>query len=158
MKKLCYRLNQLKNAFANRAPSFTRTLGYSDIIYNSSEINPKNKDDSYKGLVYTSKNPFLLEILSVLKREGYIRFYTVEPKGRSINVTVYLKYTAQGCPGIRSIFPISTPGRILYASNNSLWQPLNTSGIIILTTPRGILTDSEARKYCVGGQLLFGVA
>lgn len=148
MEKLCYRLNQLKTASSNRATSFTRMLGHSD-LYNSPVAD--------RGFASVSKSPFLLEMISVLKREGYIRFYTVKPKGRSIYVTVYLKYTGQACPGIRTLFAISTPGRILYASNESLWQPLTTSGVIILTTPRGILTDSEARKHSVGGQLLFGI-
>lgn len=55
------------------------------------------------------------------------------------------------------MFRASTPGRRIYVSASSLWQPQSTSGFFVLSTVYGIFTDAEARRYNVGGELLFGV-
>lgn len=120
MKKLFSRLNQLQIASANRAASFTINLGHSDsLFYYFSEKKNLIEASNLRSKEHR-KAPFMLQILFILKREGYIRYFTIEIKGRSIFVTVFLKYTSQRIPGIRSISNISTPGRVLYVSINSL--------------------------------------
>lgn len=63
---------------------------------------------------------FILQVLQILQREGYIRFYSVHRVGRCFHVTVLLKYTAQGVPAIRSVFSVSTPGRPVFVGAASL--------------------------------------
>lgn len=88
-------------------------------------------------------------LLDVLAREGYIRGYTVD--GRDI--TVELKY-AEGQPSIRTIKRVSSPGRRVYSRVKDLRRVHNGLGITILSTPHGLMTDHDARRENVGGELL----
>jgi small subunit ribosomal protein S8 len=89
-------------------------------------------------------------VLEVLKREGYIRgFYDTEAAGR-ITTTVELK--EQGT--IKRIVRVSTPGRRVYAQIKTLPKVANGLGISILSTPRGVMSDNEARVAHVGGEVL----
>jgi ribosomal protein S8 len=100
MNHVCDRISRLRIASANNAPSFERKLGF---------INQE------KG-----SNFFLFQILSLLKREGYIRFFNIYTHKRFLHVTIYLKYNLQGSAPFQSIFPVSTPGRSIFISANSL--------------------------------------
>jgi ribosomal protein S8 len=122
MKKLFSRLNQLQTASANRAASFTINRGDSDPLFYtfSRKKNLVGFTSNALGHKEYTKAPFILQVLFMLKQEGYMRYFTIETKGRSVFVTVFLKYTQQGNPGIRSISNLSTPGRVLYVSINSL--------------------------------------
>ena len=93
------------------------------------------------------------EIAVVLKREGYIRDYTVEA-GRTLRL--YLKYVA-GEPVIRGIRRHSSPGCRVYVQTGGLPRILGGMGLAILSTSAGILTDKEARKRNVGGEFLCSV-
>ena len=62
-----------------------------------------------------------------------------------------------GVPSIRKIFQISKPSKRIYVATQVLWKPKSTSGIFILSTPKGFLVDREARLFNVGGELLLGV-
>jgi len=95
-----------------------------------------------------------IDVLEVLKREGYIADYSVETddKGRS-EVNVELKYY-EGKPVIREIKRISKPGRRIYTKVKSIPRIYNGLGISVLSTPRGVLSDKEARDANVGGELL----
>ncbi|MCB9986474.1 MAG: 30S ribosomal protein S8 [Rhodospirillales bacterium] len=88
-------------------------------------------------------------VLDVLKREGYIRGYNIEEKGISIE----LKY-AEGQPAIRTIKRVSTPGRRVYSNVKGLRSVQNGLGITILSTPNGVMSDHDARRENVGGELL----
>jgi small subunit ribosomal protein S8 len=98
-------------------------------------------------------------LLEILRDEGYIRgfreSYSADKNQRTLQVL--LKYGPQGEPAIRSIFRVSTPGRRLYSSTRALWQPKNTMGLFVLSTPCGLLTDRDARRLNAGGEVLFGV-
>ena len=99
------------------------------------------------------------KVLHLLYKEGYIRGYqehwdTLEGK---FTLKVFLKYSIRGEPIIENIFRITTPGRRIYISTKSLWQPKNGKGLFILSTPKGFLVDREARLLNVGGELLFGI-
>src|SRR5271165_7070975 len=93
-------------------------------------------------------------VLEVLKREGYIRGFSqqdVRPGVRELSIE--LKYH-EGEPVIRSIDRISTPGRRVYSKISDLPRISNGLGISILSTPRGVMSDAEARVANVGGEVL----
>ncbi len=95
-----------------------------------------------------------INVLEVLKREGYIRDYSVSKKDNgSAELSVELKYS-EGQPVIREIARISKPGRRVYSKVTEVPRFYNGLGISILSTPRGVLSDKEAREANVGGELL----
>jgi small subunit ribosomal protein S8 len=113
----------------------------------------RNAQMRNKGKV-TSPNSKLREsVLEVLKTEGYIRGYSVtEREGRS-ELDIELKYF-EGEPVIREIERISKPGRRVYASVKSLPRINNGLGVAIVSTPKGVMADHEARDANVGGEIL----
>jgi small subunit ribosomal protein S8 len=102
----------------------------------------------------SSPNSRLRErVLEVLKSEGYIRGYAVvEREGRS-EIEVELKYF-EGEPVIREIERISKPGRRVYTSVRNLPRINNGLGVAIVSTPKGVMADHEARDANVGGEIL----
>ncbi|MFZ8847595.1 MAG: 30S ribosomal protein S8 [Candidatus Hydrothermia bacterium] len=99
------------------------------------------------------KSKMKLEILKILKKEGFIEDY--EEKEKSI--IVKLRYFPDGKPLITDVKRISKPSRRVYVSYKELKPVMNGIGIAILSTSKGILTDKEARKLKVGGELLLEV-
>ena len=93
-------------------------------------------------------------VLDVLKSEGYIRAYErFDHEGNKADFEVQLKYH-EGDPVIQSIARVSTPGRRVYSKIKDLPREYNGLGISILSTPRGVLSDHEARAANVGGEVL----
>lgn len=96
-------------------------------------------------------------VLEVLKREGYIRDYSVAQKDNGIaELSVELKYS-EGQPVIKEIKRVSKPGRRIYSKITEVPRVYNGLGISILSTPRGVLSDKEAREAHVGGEILCSV-
>ncbi|MDA5193069.1 30S ribosomal protein S8 [Govanella unica] len=92
-------------------------------------------------------------VLEVLKREGYIRgFERAETENHPV-LRIELKYY-EGQPVIRTITRISKPGRRVYSSVKDLPRIRNGLGISIVSTPKGVLSDAEARDANVGGEIL----
>ncbi len=92
-------------------------------------------------------------VLEVLKAEGYIRGYAVvEREGRS-ELEIELKYF-DGAPVIREIERISKPGRRVYISVRNLPRINNGLGVAIVSTPKGVMADHDARDANVGGEIL----
>jgi small subunit ribosomal protein S8 len=92
-------------------------------------------------------------VLEVLKAEGYIRGYAVvEREGRS-EIEIELKYF-DGEPVIREIARISKPGRRVYTSVKNLPRINNGLGVAIVSTPKGVMADHDARDANVGGEIL----
>jgi len=92
-------------------------------------------------------------LLEVLKNEGYIRGYAVvEREGRS-EIEIELKYF-DGEPVIREIERISKPGRRVYTSVKNLPRINNGLGVAIVSTPKGVMADHDARDANVGGEIL----
>jgi len=92
-------------------------------------------------------------VLDVLAAEGYIRGYaSVEAEGKN-ELEIELKYY-DGQPVIRTIERISKPGRRVYASVQNLPRVANGLGVSILSTPKGVMADHEAREQNVGGEIL----
>jgi len=107
-----------------------------------------------KSKVTTPASRMRTRVLDVLQQEGYIRGYAEVDygKGRS-EIEIELKYF-DGEPVIRQIDRVSTPGRRVYASVNNLPTVYNGLGISILSTPKGVLSDADARAQNVGGEVI----
>ncbi|MFQ6016895.1 MAG: 30S ribosomal protein S8 [Kiloniellaceae bacterium] len=93
-------------------------------------------------------------VLEVLKREGYIRGFRVEEQRPGIGeLEIELKYN-DGVPVIQEIARVSRPGQRVYSKIKELPRYYNGLGITILSTPRGVMSDQEARAANVGGEVL----
>jgi small subunit ribosomal protein S8 len=97
---------------------------------------------------------FRLKILEVLKSEGYILNYFIENKEHNKkNLKVDLKYY-EGTPVIKEIKRVSKPGRRVYSRANSIPKIQNGLGLAILSTPKGVMSDNDARKNNLGGEII----
>ena len=96
-------------------------------------------------------------VLDVLRDEGYIRGYSrVDHKNGHSELEIELKY-ANGLPAIREIKRISKPGRRVYKAVRDRATVANGLGVAILSTPKGVMSDSRAREENVGGEILCNV-
>jgi len=96
---------------------------------------------------------FRLRILEVLKNEGYIINYSTSETDNKKIIKINLKYY-EGAPVIREIKRISKPGRRVYSKASSIPKILNGLGVAILSTPKGVMSDTEARKNNLGGEII----
>lgn len=104
--------------------------------------------------VQTPASRLRASVLDVLKREGYIRGYSTEELKPGISeIKIELKYH-EGEPVIKQIGRVSKPGRRVYSKIADLPRVYNGLGIAILSTPRGVMSDLEARAANVGGEVL----
>jgi small subunit ribosomal protein S8 len=103
--------------------------------------------------VVTPASKLRANVLEVLKREGYIRGYTSEDVNGHPGLRVELKYF-EGQSAIKHIARVSKPGRRVYSGSQELPVIRNGLGITIVSTPRGVLSDVEARDQNVGGEVL----
>ena len=102
----------------------------------------------------TSPNSKLREsLLEVLKNEGYIRGYAVVEKDGRSELEIELKYF-DGAPVIREIERVSKPGRRVYTSVRNMPRINNGLGVTIVSTPKGVMADHDARDANVGGEIL----
>jgi small subunit ribosomal protein S8 len=92
-------------------------------------------------------------VLEVLQREGYIRGYSEDESGKHKALRIELKYF-EGEPAIKHVARVSKPGRRVYSGSKELPVVRNGLGITIVSTPRGVLSDAEARNENVGGEVL----
>ena len=93
-------------------------------------------------------------ILKILKDEGYIKdFYIEKTVNNKTNLKINLKYY-EGDPVIKEIKRISKPGRRVYSRANSIPRVMNGLGLAILSTPKGVMSDTEAKKNNVGGEII----
>ncbi|WP_027134798.1 30S ribosomal protein S8 [Geminicoccus roseus] len=114
----------------------------------------RNGQLAAKGAVLAPKSTMHVRVLEVLKREGYIRgFGEVEQAPGKRSISVELKYH-NGEPVIRELKRVSKPGRRVYAGVRDLPTIYNGLGIAIVSTPRGVMSDAEARAAHVGGEIL----
>ena len=114
----------------------------------------RNGQSARKSVVSSPSSRFRTNVLEVLKREGYIRNYSsVDVRPGIKELQIELKYH-DGQPVISEIQRVSRPGRRVYYGIRDLPRVYNGLGIAILSTPRGVLSDSEARTANVGGEVL----
>ena len=113
----------------------------------------RNAQERGKNKVAVPPSRLRERVLEVLHREGYIRgFTTIEKDGKS-EIEVELKYF-DGAPVIKEIHRVSKPGRRVYASVSTQPSVYNGLGISILSTPKGVMSDADARAQNVGGEVL----
>lgn len=114
----------------------------------------RNAQMRRKTKVSTPGSRLRANVLDVLQSEGYIRGYSTTEYGNGrTEFEIELKYF-DGEPVIRTIERVSKPGRRVYASVNAMPRVANGLGITILSTPKGVMADHEAREKNVGGEVL----
>ena len=114
----------------------------------------RNAQMRSKSKVSSPGSTLRARVLDVLKNEGYIRGYaSVEHKDGRSEFEIELKYF-DGEPVIREIARVSKPGRRVYASVKTLPRINNGLGVSILSTPKGVMADHDARDQNVGGEIL----
>jgi|TARA_B100000886_G_C20222952_1_gene407223 small subunit ribosomal protein S8 len=114
----------------------------------------RNGQTTNKKVVDAPASRFRKNVLEVLKREGFIRNFEEKEMRPGINFfEIELKYY-NGKPVISEIKRVSKPGRRVYSSIKNLQKTYNGLGISILSTPRGVMSDNEAREANVGGEVL----
>ena len=114
----------------------------------------KNAHKSNKSFTSCYGSKLNSNVLSVLKEEGYIRdFKNVEVRNGINNIKIDLKYH-NGSPVIKRIKRISKPGIRVYSKIKEIEKPYGGLGISIISTPKGVMSDIDARKNNVGGEVL----
>jgi|TARA_B100001093_G_scaffold505525_1_gene563004 small subunit ribosomal protein S8 len=97
---------------------------------------------------------FRFKILEILKSEGYINNFYIEKNDNNTNIIkIDLKYY-EGSPVIKEIKRISKPGRRVYSKATSIPKILNGLGMAIISTPQGVMSDMQARKNNIGGEII----
>ena len=113
----------------------------------------RNGQQARKDSVLTPASKLRTRVLDVLQREGYIRGYAEEELAGQKGLRIELKYF-EGQPAIQHLARVSKPGRRVYSGAQELPRIRNGLGTIIVSTPRGVLSDVEAREQNVGGEVL----
>ncbi|MGQ9553809.1 MAG: 30S ribosomal protein S8 [Anaerolineae bacterium] len=94
------------------------------------------------------------EIARILKEEGFIRNYEIIQDGVQPTLRIWLKYTEDKQPVISGLERVSKPGRRVYSGRRDIPWVMSGLGIAIVTTPLGVMTDQQARRRHVGGEIL----
>ncbi len=113
----------------------------------------RNGQRARKDSVVSPASKLRARVLDVLQREGYIRGYSEEALAGHPGLRIELKYF-EGQPAIQHVVRISKPGRRVYSGAQELPRVRNGLGMTIVSTPRGVLSDAEARDQNVGGEVL----
>jgi small subunit ribosomal protein S8 len=114
----------------------------------------RNAQERGKAKVTSPASRLRERVLEVLQHEGFIRgFTTVQQGSGKAEIEIELKYF-DGAPVIRELQRVSKPGRRVYASVETLPTVFNGMGISILSTPKGVMSDADARTQNVGGEVL----
>ena len=116
----------------------------------------RNGQQARKDSIVTPASKLRVRVLDVLQREGYIRGYSEEELAGQKGLRIELKYF-EGQPAIQHVARVSKPGRRVYSASRELPRIRNGLGITIVSTPRGVLSDAEARDQNVGGEVLAAV-
>ncbi len=126
-----------------------------DIVADSL-IRIKNSYMSFKDMVILPYSKLVLAICAVLEKEGYIESYKEEKDQKNPNITrilVQLKYVDKKA-AITGIKRVSKPGLRVYKGKSALPFVLNGLGIALISTPKGVMTDKQARKVGLGGEVM----
>ncbi len=113
----------------------------------------RNGQQARKDSILTPASKLRATVLDVLQRGGYIRGYSEEELAGQRGLRIELKYF-EGQPAIQHLARVSKPGRRVYSASRELPRIRNGLGITIVSTPRGVLSDAEARDQNVGGEVL----
>ena len=124
----------------------------SDMI---TRIRNGQKANLFEVLLFWPTPKICINILNLLKNEGYIRGYRNIIVNNKQCISVLLKYTEFQEPIIKKIRRVSTPGKRIYVKSKSFWKINNGIGVFIVSTPNGLHTDAENRFLNLGGEVLF---
>ena len=116
----------------------------------------RNANTAYKETVVMPSSKQKVALADILKKEGYIADYSVAPatKGPGNVLTVTLKYSNERSRTISGLTRVSTPGLRVYRNSKEVPRVLGGLGVAVLSTSQGLMTDREARKRKVGGEVL----
>lgn len=125
---------------------------------NISDILTRIRNGQKAGLLeiplYWPTPKFGLFLLKIFQREGFIRGIKHVVIGNKEYTYVLLKYTDQNIPVISKITRVSTPGKRIYSSSNAFWKISNGKGMFVISTPKGLVTDHQARMLGLGGEII----
>ncbi len=113
----------------------------------------KNDKARHHKKVELPSSNFKTKIANILKNEGLIKNYTIAEEDKKPVLSLELKYHS-GSPVISNFERVSKPGRRIFSSADSLPKINNGLGIAIISTPKGVMTDMDARKQKVGGEII----
>ncbi|MBA3372385.1 MAG: 30S ribosomal protein S8 [Actinomycetota bacterium] len=114
----------------------------------------RNANVAYKEEIAMPSSKLKAAIADILKREGYIRDYLVEPTKPQATLKLALKYSRERERSLSGVRRVSKPGLRVYAKRDEVPRVLGGLGVAILSTSSGLMTDREARKTGVGGEVL----
>ena len=113
----------------------------------------KNAQERNHKKVELPSSNFKTKIADILKNEGFIKDFKVNKENNKFLLSLELKYHS-GNPVISTFERVSKPGRRIFSSADSLPKINNGLGIAIISTPKGVMTDIDARKQRVGGEII----
>ena len=113
----------------------------------------KNAQDRNHKKVELPSSNFKVKIADILKNEGFIKDFKVNTISNKPSLSLELKYHS-GNPVINTFERVSKPGRRVFSSAESLPKVNNGLGIAIISTPKGVMTDIDARKQNIGGEII----
>ncbi|HVM19414.1 MAG TPA: 30S ribosomal protein S8 [Egibacteraceae bacterium] len=114
----------------------------------------RNANIAYKEEISMPSSKLKASIADILKREGYIRDYVVEPTKPQATLKLALKYSRDRERSLSGVRRVSKPGLRVYAKRDEVPRVLGGLGVAIISTSNGLMTDREARKAGVGGEVL----
>ena len=114
----------------------------------------RNAQSAGKQTVSMPSSKKLVEIARIIDREGYVAGYEVEEGEPRATLTITLKYGEKKAKTIKGIKRISKPGLRIYAGKDELPRVLGGMGTAIISTSKGVMTDREARKMGIGGEVI----
>jgi len=114
----------------------------------------RNGQQAGHGSVVAPRSKIKLEIVKLLKSEGFIEGYVENVDASQGKIKIFLKYDAASQGAIRGLSRISKPGCRVYVGKEEVPRVRNGLGMAILTTPRGVITDRQARQAGVGGEVI----
>ena len=98
-----------------------------------------------------------INIIKLLQSEGYIRNYEINKDSKQGTIVVYLKYNSDKSPVIKGLKTVSKPSCRMYSGSKKIPKVLNGLGINIISTSKGVMTDREARRMKLGGEIICSV-
>ncbi|MDI6785562.1 MAG: 30S ribosomal protein S8 [bacterium] len=114
----------------------------------------RNAQNAYHEKVDIPASKIKMKIVTILKKEGFIKYYKfIEDRKQGI-IRVYLKYSSSREKYITKLVRVSKPGLRVYVNKEKVSRVLNGLGVAIISTSKGVLTDIECRKLNVGGEIL----
>ena len=114
----------------------------------------RNANVAYKEEIAMPSSKLKAAIADILKTEGYIRDYVVEPTKPQATLRMALKYSPERERSLAGVRRVSKPGMRVYAKRDEIPRVLGGLGVAIISTSQGVLSDREARKRGVGGEVI----